>query len=115
MENLLVKEKEIVAMVADQRGPEDSLKLEFFGKITSVFIGPAALSIKTGAPIIYCIPVRQKDYSYKAETYEIDQNDLTGSYEEKVKQLTEKLLRYLEKIIRENPEQWLWMHNRWKH
>lgn len=110
-----LKNKEIVAMVADQRGPEDSLKLEFFGKLTSVFVGPAVLSLKTGAPIIYCIPVRQNDYSYKAETFEVDQQDLTGSYEERIKQLTEKLLRYLEQVITEHPEQWLWMHDRWKH
>lgn len=110
-----LKQKNIVAMVADQRGPEDSIKLDFFGRKTSVHIGPASLSLKSGAPIIYGIPIRQKDYSYKMELVEISKENLPENIDEKVKELSERHLRYLESIIREHPEQWLWMHNRWKH
>ncbi len=105
----------IAAMVADQRGPEEGLKLEFFGKKTSVYTGPAVLSIKTGAPILFGIPVRQKDFSYKAELVEIDKSNLPEDSDEKIKIVSERMIRYLEKMISENPEQWLWMHRRWKH
>lgn len=107
--------KGIIAMVADQRGPEESIKLEFFGRKTSVYTGPAVLSIKTNAPIVYSLAVRQKDYSYKAKVTEISREDLPEDYDEKVKVLSERILRYLEDYIKEYPEQWLWMHRRWKH
>ena len=68
-----LKEKKIVAMVADQRGPRDGIKLDFFGKKVSVYTGPAALALKTGAPLICGIAVRQKDYNYKMDLVEISQ------------------------------------------
>lgn len=107
--------KGIVAMVADQRGPEGSIKLNFFGRMTSVYTGPAILSLKTNAPLIYGIVIRQKDFTYKVEFTEIDRNNLPDDQEEKIKLLSERSLKHLEKIIKQYPEQWLWMHRRWKH
>lgn len=107
--------KGIVALVADQRGPEDSIKLDFFGRMTSVYTGPAVLSIKTNAPLIYGIMIRQKDYSYFVEFHEIDRSNLPENQQEKIKVLSERSLRYMESVIKKYPEQWLWMHKRWKH
>ncbi len=110
-----LKNKNVVAMVADQRGPAEGMKLEFFGRRTSVFTGPAILSLKTGAPLIMGIPVRQKDYSYKTKLIEIDSNNLPEDYDEKVLELSRRHMNHLECVIRQYPEQWFWMHNRWKH
>lgn len=107
--------KGIVAMVADQRGPEDSIKLEFFGRKTSVYTGPAILSLKMNAPIIYGITVRQSDFSYVSEIVEVSRENLPDNFDDKVKVLSERMLKYLEDIIRKNPDQWFWMHKRWKH
>lgn len=107
--------KGIVALVADQRGPEDSIKLEFFGRKTAVYTGPAILALKMNSPLIYGISVRQPDYSYKVEIIEISREDLPIEPEGKVKVLSERMLKYLEDVIRKHPEQWFWMHKRWKH
>lgn len=107
--------KNIVAMVADQRGPAEGLKLEFMGRPASFFTGPAALSLRTGAPLLYGIPVRQKNYSYKCLIFEVSQDNLPEYEEDKVKELTKRQKEYLERFIREYPEQWFWMHKRWKH
>lgn len=107
--------KGIVAMVADQRGPEESLKLEFFGRKTSVYIGPAVLSLKTNAPIIYGLSVRQSDFNYDVKIIEVDRSNLPEDEQAKIRVLTERMLAVLEDIIRKYPEQWLWMHRRWKH
>ncbi|MGB5896270.1 MAG: lysophospholipid acyltransferase family protein [Ignavibacteriaceae bacterium] len=110
-----LKDKKIVAMVADQRGPEESIKINFFGRNLSVHTGPAVLSLKTGAPVLYGISVRQDDYSYKSVMTEISKENLPESNEEKIKELSQRHMTYLEGYIREYPEQWLWMHKRWKH
>lgn len=107
--------KGIVAMVADQRGPEESIKLEFFGRKTSVYTGPAILSLKMNVPIIYGITIRQPDFRYELELIEISRADLPENYDEKVKVLSERMLKYLEDVIRKYPDQWFWMHKRWKH
>lgn len=110
-----LKEKKIVAMVADQRGPKEGVRVSFFGRQVSVYTGPAALALKTGSPIIFGVPVRQKNYKYRTVLIEISMSDLPESDEDKIKEISQRHTSYLEKIIRENPEQWLWMHDRWKY
>ena len=110
-----LKEKKVVAMVADQRGPQESIKVEFFGRKVSVHVGPAVLALKTGAPILCGIPVRQKDYSYKLVMHEISKDNLPENDEDKIIELSQRHTSYLESFIRKYPEQWLWMHKRWKH
>ena len=110
-----LKEKKIVAMVADQRGPREGERVDFFGREVSVYTGPAALAVKTGAPIIYGIPIRQKDYKYQTVLVEIPTNDLNEKDVDIINVISQRHTAYLEKIVREYPEQWLWMHNRWKY
>ena len=107
--------KGIVAMVADQRGPKESIKLEFFGRLTSVYTGPAVLSLKTNSPIIYGISTRRKDLNYDVDLIEVDRSNLPENQDDKIKVLSERMIKVLEDIISKNPEQWLWMHKRWKH
>lgn len=108
-------DKNIVAMVADQRGPREGIKLDFMGRPAYFFSGPAMLSLKTEAPLLYGIAVRQDDYTYKAEMYEVNKNNLPENEEEKIIELTRRHKEYLEKFIRDYPEQWFWMHKRWKY
>lgn len=110
-----LKEKKIIAMVADQRGPAEGVRVDFFGKKVSVYSGPAALALKTGAPLICGIAVRDKNYKYKTELVEISTDNLPESEEEKILAISQRYTSYLEKVIREHPEQWLWMHKRWKY
>jgi KDO2-lipid IV(A) lauroyltransferase len=110
-----LKEKKIVAMVADQRGPMEGVKVNFFGKKVSIYTGPATLSVKTGAPMVCGITIRGKDYKYKMDLVEISQNNLPETEEEKILEISQRYTSYLEKVIREHPEQWLWMHKRWKY
>ena len=110
-----LKENKIVAMVADQRGPQESIKVEFFGRKVSVHVGPVTLALKTGAPILYGIPVRQKDNSYEIVMHEISKDNLPEDDKEKIIELSQRHTSHLESFIRKYPEQWLWMHKRWKH
>jgi len=110
-----LKEKKIVAMVADQRGPREGVKVDFFGRKVSIYTGPAALALKTGAPIICGIPIRTENYVYKILLVEIPVNDLPENEDEKIMEISQRYTSYLEQVIREHPEQWLWMHKRWKY
>ena len=110
-----LKAKNIVAMVADQRGPADGLRLDFFGQQTSIYPGPAMLAIKAKAPIIYGLTIRQPDYSYTARLFEISIENLPGDEENQIKELSQRHMAFLESAIRKHPEHWLWMHNIWKY
>lgn len=107
-------EKKIIALLADQRASQNSLELNFFNKLTHVYEGPAVLSIKTGAPLIFAVAIRQSDFTYTVELHEIEQPDQEND-QEKIKTMSEKYISLLEDYIRMYPGQWLWFHNRWRH
>ena len=110
-----LKEKRIVAMVADQRGPSDGIRINFMGRKASVFAGPALLALKTGAPIMFGVTIRQPDFSYKLVIEVISTSDLPEEEELKIAELSQRHASVLEKYIRQFPEQWFWMHKRWKY
>jgi KDO2-lipid IV(A) lauroyltransferase len=110
-----LKEKRIIAMVADQRGPSDGIRINFMGRKASTFSGPALLALKTGAPIIFGITIRQPDFSYQAAIEIINTEDLPEEEDSRVIELSQRHAAVLEKYIRQFPEQWFWMHKRWKY
>jgi KDO2-lipid IV(A) lauroyltransferase len=107
--------KNILAIVADQRGPEEGIRVDFFNRPSATYTGPAVLALKTGAPIVMGIVVRQPDYTYRLKFEEISSDDLPGGHEEMVKEITQRHTSLLENYVRMNPEQWFWMHKRWKY
>jgi len=110
-----LKEKKMIGIAADQRGPEEGVKVSFFNTEVPVYSGPSVLSLKTGAPILSLLTVRQKDYRYKIIVKEIGTNNLPESFDESVIELTQRHTLHLENMIKKYPEQWFWMHKKWKH
>jgi Kdo2-lipid IVA lauroyltransferase/acyltransferase len=105
----------IVALAADQTAPKESVSVDFFGRQVPTFQGPSVFSLKTGAPIVLGCTVRQEDGNYKMHLVHVPSDDLVGSSYENVLELTQRQVRLTEDIIRQYPEQWMWMHKRWKH
>ncbi len=108
-------DKNNVAIIADQRGSREGERVMFFGKPTSIYQGTAMLALKSGAPILYGIAIRQPDGTYKADMVEISKENLPEKEEDKIRELTQRHIAHLEKTIREHPEQWLWQHKIWKY
>jgi KDO2-lipid IV(A) lauroyltransferase len=111
----VLKEKGARAILGDQRGPEEGIKMIFFGKETSVYTGPAVFSLRTGAPILVVFCIRQPDYSYKIDVHEINHENLPEDENAQIIEITRRYISLLEEYIKQYPEQWLWMHKRWKH
>jgi KDO2-lipid IV(A) lauroyltransferase len=105
----------IVVLVADQTAPKESVSVEFFGRQVPTFEGPAVFSLKTGAPIVLGCAVRQEDGNYTMHLVHVRSDDLVGSSEDHVRELTQRQVRFTEDVIRQHPGQWMWMHKRWKH
>jgi Kdo2-lipid IVA lauroyltransferase/acyltransferase len=110
-----LKKKNIVGLVADQRGPSDGPRVNFFGKPSAAYTGPAALAIKTGAPLLFGVMARQPDYSYVFQTVEVSKENLPQDREAAVLELCQRTSDKLEEAIKKYPSQWFWMHDRWKY
>ena len=104
-----------VAMAVDQAAAKESVGVEFFGRVVPTFQGPAVFSLRTGAPILIGLAVRQADGTYRVMFHKVPSDDLDGASEKNIVELTQRHIKLTEQLIREHPEQWMWMHKRWKH
>ena len=93
----------------DQRVSEGE-KINFFNQPALTTTLPAQLALKFGLSIIPVFIEREGSGRYKIEFYdEITSSDFTNKFD-----LTKKLNSILEEMIRKNPNEWIWTHNRWK-
>ena len=103
-----------VAFVVDQNVQEkEGIFVDFFGRPACTTPFAARLAIKTGAMVLACRAVMTPDLTYRV-VYDrpIDPGDF-GTGEAAVEALTQAMMNTTEAWIRENPDQWLWMHRRW--
>ncbi len=110
-----ISDKGIVAIVGDQRGPSDGLKVDFFGRETRVYPGPAAIALKTGAPVLMGFMVRRPEGGYGSHMTPLSKEGLPEDREEQIQVLTQRHMKLLEEKLIEHPDHWLWMHNIWKY
>ena len=106
---------EVIALIADQSGPESGIYANFFGRPASTHQGPAVFQLRSGAPMILVMLIREGAEKFRIEMEQIDTTGLDGTNEEKMQEITRRHVAALEKYVRRYPEQWLWMHKRWKH
>jgi len=115
-----LREKKFVAILADQDAGSNGLFVDFLGRPASTGRGPAAFVLKTAAPIVFCVAIRQPGGYHRVEaellTFDFSENDATADSadEEKLRQITVAWTKVLEKYIRQYPDHWFWMHRRWK-
>lgn len=109
-----LKENYAVGFFADQNAGREGVFVDFFGQQASAVRGPATLALKTGAPLLLSMAIRQPgDRHHVLITPEIDL-EISGDPEQDVQTNTARILKILETYIRRYPDQWLWAHDRWK-
>ncbi len=98
-----------IALMIDQRVSEGE-RLNFFNQPALTTTLPAQLALKFELPIIPVFIERKENGTYKIEFYdEIKSKNFKNKIE-----LTQKLNSILEEMIKKNPNEWIWTHNRWK-
>ena len=103
------KKKTSVALMIDQRVSE-GIRSNFFDKEASTTTIPAQFIKKYNVKVVPIYIERFKDNNFKIEIYD----PITFKKDETINSITLHLNKILEKMIMRNPEQWIWMHNRWK-
>ena len=98
-----------VALMIDQRVSEGD-KINFFNKPALTTTLPAQLAIKYNLSIIPVFIERNRENNFDLTFLdEINPNEFKDKID-----LTVKLNTILEEMIKKNPNQWIWTHNRWK-
>jgi KDO2-lipid IV(A) lauroyltransferase len=82
----------------------------FLNQPTAVFLGPEKMAKSFNCMVVFYDMRRVKRGYYKYTVVPlIDNATETATYE-----ITRAHVQYLEKVIREEPQYWLWSHRRWK-
>ena len=108
-----VKDGYSIALMVDQRVSEGPRTL-FFNKPAHTTTIPAQLALKYNCKLVPISLERKEDVNFEMTIHEPYKVKKTGNDEEDTKNITLKINQILEKMIVENPTQWIWSHNRWK-
>ena len=103
------KEGTSIALMIDQRVSE-GIRCDFFKKQALTTTIPAQFVKKFNCKIVPLYIQRIHGHKFKLDILDA----LIFSKDEKIEVITHKLNEVLEEMIRRNPEQWIWTHNRWK-
>jgi Kdo2-lipid IVA lauroyltransferase/acyltransferase len=103
----------ILSILGDQSASDERFYADFMGSRVPFFIGPAYFALKAGVPLIaiMCRTIDGGRYTIDAE--EIDTAGL-GSSKTDAEEVTRRYIKILERYIYRYPEEWLWLHDRWK-
>ena len=110
-----LKAGEIIGLLPDQdRDKVRSIFVNFFGKPAYTSVAPVKFSLSTGAPILPAFMVRLSGNRYRLLLGELIRPKIEGDRAESIRKYTELWMKNFEEVIRQYPEQWGWMHDRWK-
>ena len=108
-----VKDSYSIALMVDQRVSEGPRTL-FFNKPAHTTTIPAQLVLKYNCKLVPISLERKEGANFEMNVHTPYKIQKTGNDEEDIKNITNKINQVIEKMIINNPKQWIWSHNRWK-
>ncbi len=103
-----------IAILIDQDTKVKSRFVDFFGMPAATPVGAAILALKTGAAIVPTYVYLGDDNLQHMHILPEMPLAITGDEEQDMVINTQNFTRFIEDQIRNHPEQWVWMHERWK-
>lgn len=109
-----LKSNKIFGALLDQDATNDGAFADFLGKLAYTPTGPIRLALKFKIPLFFIRLERQADNSYEFISEGPIALPETGDSTEDLLILAQQYNSFISKQIRKCPEQWVWMHRRWK-
>lgn len=111
-----LKKNGVTAFLVDHNtGRSKAMFMPFLNDIAAVNMGPALLALRAKALVWPIFLVRNGPGHFFLSVDEpLDTLDLIGSTEDKIKSIAVFYTHKVQEMVERFPEQWFWMHNRWK-
>ncbi len=111
-----LKKNGLTAFLVDHNSTRsESVFLPFLGLEAAVNFGPALLALRAKANVYPIFLLRGQDGLYHLRVGSpLNTATLRGSINDRTRLIAEFYTAEVEKAVREHPEQWFWMHKRWK-
>jgi KDO2-lipid IV(A) lauroyltransferase len=108
-----LRENHWVALMADQDAGRDGAFVPFFGRSASTWLGPASISLRTGAPLVMAFITRRPDGRHEIDVLPPLDPPVPATPDTALA-LTALHTATLEHWVRREPAMWFWLHRRWK-
>jgi len=108
-----LEQGEMVVTAVDRDILGTGIVVDFFGRQARIPDGPAAIALRRGTPLLPVTVYRLPDDTFQAVGYPPIFAEPTGHRVEDVRRITCQLVRRLEEMIREHPDQWHMPHRIW--
>ncbi|MGZ3593107.1 MAG: lysophospholipid acyltransferase family protein [Syntrophales bacterium] len=110
-----LKRNEILGILIDQNVAwQEGVFVDFFRRPACTTNGLALLALHTEAPVIPGYIVRLENGKYRLVLKEEMEVVRTGDEDADIIVNTQNFTRFIEDTVRKYPDQWLWIHQRWK-
>lgn len=110
-----LREGKVVGVMLDQNaGEAEGVFVPFMGRLASTYTSLARLSLTLGIPVLPAAAIRRPDGRYTIVLSPPIPPSVDLPVDEAIFRMTALYTRALEDRIRPHPEQWIWMHRRWK-
>ncbi|MGD9487946.1 MAG: lysophospholipid acyltransferase family protein [Calditrichaceae bacterium] len=109
-----LKNNGTLCLVADQDARKSGIFVNFLGQPSSTAAGPAVFKKRSQATMIFTISVRRDYGVFDVFFKEVFDSSTDDSSSEDVKTITQMHTSMLEEWVLLYPEQWFWVHKRWK-
>ena len=108
-----LRNRKVVALVADQGALRSSTWAPFFGQPTRTPSGPGLFAARSGAPVLFGALMAHPDGGYELMG-DLIEEEVKGDAAEVTERIAVKYRERLEAVVRRFPEQYLWTHRLWK-
>ena len=110
-----LSQNRLVGILIDQRAKRSrGVWADFFGRKVPTTPGLAVMAMRSGAPVVPVFIVRDGFQKHRLLIKEPIELVLTGDIQKDVEINTQRFTDTLEAMIRQYPDQWLWIHRRWE-
>lgn len=103
-----------LGLMPDQAWNSSGVRGPFFGRPCYTAGGPAAIAHLAGVPVVPVVSYRLAPFRHRVVISGPVPMTGGGDRNEAVRENTLRMNRAVEEMIRPCPEQWLWLHRRWK-
>jgi KDO2-lipid IV(A) lauroyltransferase len=106
----------ILATLGDQDAGQRGLFVDFFGRPASTHKAIALLALEYNVPMLVIgTPKMTASGLYKGEVEDLIRPEEYAGRPDAIPAITQRFTAALERLIRRHPEQYFWLHRRWKH
>lgn len=110
----LLREGWLVGLLVDQSPRDNAVPVRFFGAPCWGTIAPVMAAVRARVPIYGTSVTREAGGRYCVEFLSRIEMTRSGDLHQDLIDNTQRCQDFIEGLVREHPEQWLWLHRRWK-